>query len=79
LHEFFEANHFFAEDSVGADEENMIAEHLYMLGVKRANGKKYSSVNMAVRPYGFELVGKAHRAGARTCIRDLLAQQPVHD
>lgn len=79
LHDFFEKNHFFDEDSVGAVEKEMIANHLYTLGVKRAGGKKYSNINTAIQPYGFELAKKVHRAGARTYVKDLQAQQPANN
>lgn len=79
LHDFFDANHFFNEESVGAAEEHMIAGYLYMLGVKRADGKKYSNANKALKTYGFKLEDKKHRAGARTQVRDLLAQQSGSD
>ena len=79
LHEFFEENHFYDKDSVGADEEKKIADYLYMLGVKRTGGKKYSNVTNGIRPFGFELAKKAHRAGARTYVNDLRTQHPADD
>ena len=75
LHEFFQENNFYDEDSIGTDEEKGIADFLYLLGVKRAGGKKYSNVNKCIRQYGFELAKKAHRAGARTYVKDIQTQE----